>query len=72
MKTDEGVETLAIYEEGATAILRVYTPYGQGKVVVFSPHPEGSLEGGVDPEEAGTLKLLGNAIAFASRSEGQR
>jgi len=25
MKTDEGVETLAIYEEGATAI--VYTPY---------------------------------------------
>jgi len=25
MKTDEGVETLVIYEEGATAI--VYTPY---------------------------------------------
>ena len=70
MKTDEGVETLAIYEEGATAI--VYTPYSYGKVVVFSSHPEASLEAGVDPEEAGTLRLLGNAITFASRSEGQR
>jgi hypothetical protein len=41
-------------------------------VVVFSSHPEASLEAGVNPEEAGTLRLLGNAIAFASRSEGQR
>jgi hypothetical protein len=35
-------------------------------VVIFSPHPEGSLVGGVDAEEHGTLRLLENAIAFAS------
>jgi hypothetical protein len=64
IKTDEGVETLAIYEEGPAAI--VCANYGQGKVVVFSPHPEGSLEGEVNPQKAGTLKLLENAIAFAS------
>jgi glutamine amidotransferase-like uncharacterized protein len=69
IKTDEGVETLAIYEEGAAAI--VCANYGQGKVVVFSSHPEGSLEGEIDPQKAGTLKLLENAIAFASNPEGQ-
>jgi glutamine amidotransferase-like uncharacterized protein len=69
MKAGEGVETLAVYEEGGAAI--VFATYGEGKVVIFSPHPEGSLEGGVDPEKAGTLKLLENAIAFASKSEGQ-
>jgi glutamine amidotransferase-like uncharacterized protein len=70
MKAGEGVETLAIYEEGAAAI--VWVSYGQGRVVIFSPHPEGSMEGGVDPEEAGTLKLLENAVVFASQAEGQR
>lgn len=65
MRAGEGVETLAVYEEGSAAI--VWATYGQGKVVIFSPHPEGSIEGGVDPEEAGTLKLLENAIAFASK-----
>lgn len=65
MKAGEGVETLAVYEEGAAAI--VCANYGQGKVVIFSPHPEGSLEGEVDPEKAGTLKLLENAVAFASK-----
>jgi len=70
MKASEGVETLAVYEEGAAAI--VCSTYGHGKVIIFSSHPEGSLEGGVDPEEAGTLKLLENAIAFASQSEGER
>jgi glutamine amidotransferase-like uncharacterized protein len=69
MKASEGVETLAVYEEGAAAI--VWATYGQGRVVIFSPHPEGSLEGGVDPEEAGTLRLLENTIAFASQVEGQ-
>lgn len=34
-------------------------------VVIFSPHPEGSLEGGVDAEEYGALRLLQNAVAFA-------
>jgi glutamine amidotransferase-like uncharacterized protein len=65
METGEGVETLAVYGEGSAAI--VCATYSQGRVVIFSPHPEGSLEGGVDPEEAGTLKLLENAIAFASQ-----
>jgi glutamine amidotransferase-like uncharacterized protein len=66
MRAGAGVETLAVYEKGAAAI--VCSTYGQGRVVIFSPHPEGSLEGGVDPKEAGTLKLLENAIAFVSRS----
>jgi glutamine amidotransferase-like uncharacterized protein len=64
MKAGEGAETLAIYEEGAAAI--VCANYDQGRVVIFSPHPEGSLEGAVDPERAGTLELLENAIVFAS------
>lgn len=68
MKAGEGVETLAVYEEGGAAI--VCATYGHGRVIIFSPHPEGSLEGGVDPEEAGTLKLLENAIVFASKPEG--
>jgi glutamine amidotransferase-like uncharacterized protein len=67
MKAGEGVETLAVYEEGGAAIV---CSNGHGRVIIFSPHPEGSLEGGVAPEEAGTLKLLENAIAFASQSEG--
>lgn len=60
MKAGEGVEVLATYEGGTAAI--VCSNYGQGKVVIFSPHPEGSLEGGVDPEEIGTLKLLEDTI----------
>jgi len=67
MKASQGVETLAVYDGGGGAI--VCSTYGQGKVVIFSPHPEGSLEGGVDPEEIRTLKLLGNAIEFASKRE---
>jgi glutamine amidotransferase-like uncharacterized protein len=67
MQAGEGVETLAIYEEGGDAI--VCATYGAGRVIIFSPHPEGSRQGGVDPEEAGTLKLLENAVAFASRLE---
>jgi len=35
-------------------------------VVIFSPHPEGSLEAGVDAGEYRTLRLLENAVAFAS------
>jgi len=69
MKAGQGVETLAVYEEESAAI--VCATYGEGKVVIFSPHPEGSLQGEVDPEEAGTLKLLENAVTFASRSEDE-
>jgi glutamine amidotransferase-like uncharacterized protein len=69
MKAGKGVETLAVYEEGGAAI--VWATYGQGRVVIFSPHPEGSLKVGIDPEEAGALKLLENAVEFASQSEGE-
>ncbi|HIC94207.1 MAG TPA: MBL fold metallo-hydrolase, partial [Anaerolineae bacterium] len=44
MKAGQGVETLAVYDGGGDAI--VCTTYGRGRVVIFSPHPEGSLEGG--------------------------
>ena len=64
MEAGEGVETLAVYEDGSAAI--VCSTYGEGRVVIFSPHPEGSLEGGVDAEECGTLRLLENAVAFAA------
>jgi glutamine amidotransferase-like uncharacterized protein len=65
IKVGEGVETLAVYRKESAAI--VCATYSQGRVVIFSPHPEGSLEGKVDPEEAGTLKLVENAITFASQ-----
>jgi glutamine amidotransferase-like uncharacterized protein len=67
MEAGGGVETLAIYEQGSAAI--VCSTYGAGRVVIFSPHPEGSLEGGTDPERLGTLKLLENAVLFASKTE---
>jgi len=62
-EADKGVEVLAVYKEGSAAI--VCSTYGEGRVVIFSPHPEGSLEAGIDPAELGTLKLLENAISFA-------
>ena len=70
IEAGEGVETLAVYEDGSAAI--VCSTYGKGRVVIFSPHPEGSLEGGVDAEEHGTLRLLENAIIFASGRRAQR
>lgn len=63
IEAGEGVETLAVYEGGSAAV--VCSVYGKGRVILFSPHPEGSLEGGVDPQRIGTLKLLENAISFA-------
>ena len=48
-----------------TSIAIICANYDQGRVVIFSPHPEGSLEGAVAPEKAGTLELLENAIVFA-------
>jgi len=67
IEAGEGVETVAVYEDGSAAI--VCSTYGRGRVVIFSPHPEGSLEGGVDAGEYGTLRLLENGVAFASRSK---
>lgn len=63
IEAGKGVETLAIYEKDSAAI--VCSTYGEGRVVIFSPHPEGSLKAGIDPGELGTLKLLENAISFA-------
>lgn len=63
----EGVESLATYADGSAAI--VCSTYGQGKVVIFSPHPEGTLRGRIDPGKTGTLKLLRNAVSFASSPE---
>lgn len=63
IEVGKGVEVLAVYEKGSAAI--VCSTYGEGRVVIFSPHPEGSLKAGIDPGELGTLKLLGNAISFA-------
>ena len=58
IKTGENVEILATYENNFAAI--VYANYGKGKVIVFSPHPEGNFD-----EKIGTLNLLKNAISYA-------
>lgn len=60
--SEDGVEVMAKYYENYAAI--VCSTYGKGIVVIFSPHPEGSLEGGADPEKLRTMKLLENAIAL--------
>jgi glutamine amidotransferase-like uncharacterized protein len=60
MKAGTKVEVIAKYNEDFAAI--VASNYGKGKVILFSPHPEGSLENKIDPEEIGTLNLLKNAI----------
>lgn len=56
------VDVIAVYENNMAAI--VASSYGRGKVIIFSPHPEGSIEGKVDPEKLGTLQLLKNALSF--------
>ena len=62
MKPSKGVEVIARYDEEHAAI--VYSTYGDGVVVVFSPHPEGSPRRGVDPIKLGTAKLLKNALTL--------
>ena len=54
------VDVVARFENGSAAI--VSTGYGKGSVILFSPHPEGSISGGADPGKLGTLCLLRNAI----------
>lgn len=63
----ENSELLAAYGDGTGAV--VSGRFGRGRVVIFSPHPEGSLEAGIDPAETGTLALLRGAVAFASGRE---
>ncbi len=58
----KGVTTLATYAGGGAAIVRAKC--GKGEVVIFSPHPEGSLDPRADPGKLGTLKLLANAVRF--------
>jgi glutamine amidotransferase-like uncharacterized protein len=60
MTPGEGVEVIAIYQDGSAAV--VSSRYGGGRVILFSPHPEGSSEGGVDAEEIDSLRLLENAL----------
>jgi len=54
-------EEVASYENGTTAIATAY--YGKGKVIVFSPHPEGSITQGVMPT-AEALQIFKNSIEF--------
>ncbi|MFP4027901.1 MAG: MBL fold metallo-hydrolase [Candidatus Brocadiia bacterium] len=61
------VRMLARYEDGGGAI--VCGNRGKGRIVIFSPHPEGSLEKKVNPAETGTLKLLENAVEYVLQSE---
>ena len=53
-------EIRANFENSGAAI--VQSKYGKGSVLLFSPHPEGSIEGGIDPEKIGTIELLMSAI----------
>lgn len=57
----KGVEEVASYENGELAI--VASQFGQGKVVLLSPHPEGSVTQGIEPTLE-TLRLLRNSIEF--------
>lgn len=67
MEPAKGVDTLAVYSDGSAAV--VCADYGKGRIVIFSPHPEGSIEAGIRPEKLGTLPLFRNAVGFASNAE---
>ena len=58
------VEEIAGYKSGRFAI--VASSFGKGKVVCFSPHPEGSITQGIKPKPE-TLKLLKNTLEFCQR-----
>ena len=55
------VEEIAAYESGGLAT--VACSFGKGKVICFSPHPEGSVTQGIKPSGE-TLKLLKNSLDF--------
>ena len=58
------VEGIAKYKSGKFAI--VASSFGKGKVICFSPHPEGSISQGIKPKPE-TLKLLKNSLEFCQR-----
>ncbi len=60
IRSGKGVKVVARYKKDFAAI--VWANFGKGKVILFSPHPEGNLENEIDPEKIGTLNLLKNAI----------
>lgn len=62
----KSVEVLAKYVGDNDFAAIVTSKYGEGRVVLFGVHPEGSIEHKVDPEELGTTDMLKNAIEFAS------
>lgn len=55
------VEGIAKYKSGRFAI--VASSFGKGKVICFSPHPEGSISQEIKPKPE-TLKLLSNALEW--------
>ena len=59
MVAKENVEGIAKYKSGKFAI--VASSFGKGRVICFSPHPEGSISQGIKPNGEG-LKLLKNAL----------
>lgn len=59
---------VATYQNGKGAI--VAGPYGKGKVVIFSPHPEGMKFRGIKPSPH-SLQLFKNAIQFCGVKENE-
>lgn len=59
---DKDVEVIAQYDTEHAAI--VCARYVEGRVVIFSPHPEGSITWGIKPHTLGTLELLKNACEW--------
>jgi glutamine amidotransferase-like uncharacterized protein len=57
---NKSMRIIATYENSNAAI--VYSRYGKGSVILFSPHPEGNLEDKIDPIKYGTIILLKNAL----------
>ena len=56
-----GVSGVAYYQNGRLAIVSSF--FGKGKVVIFSPHPEGCISQGIKPKPK-ALKLLQNCLKF--------
>lgn len=63
---DENIEVIATYKNKQAPAI-VESSYGAGKVIIFSPHPEGSSRFNVNPKKLGTLKLLKNTIVYCQR-----
>jgi glutamine amidotransferase-like uncharacterized protein len=61
MVASDNVEGIATYKSGKLAI--VASSFDKGKVICFSPHPEGSVTQGIKPKPE-TLKLLRNSLEF--------